>query len=207
MSSIESFLRRLQQQPNSDTVTNPYRNAHCVDNLRHYLQLMKQQQPKILLVGEAPGYKGCGLTGIPFSSGKLFQQVDHPLLKKLKSSLVLPQLESENTASIVWRYLAERQVTPLFWNAYPFHPHPSGNRQKNRAPNRREVEAGGWYLQQMVALFSPEQVAGVGHAGTNCARKVLENYTINYIRHPSYGGKGDFVAGMDRLYQSTVISS
>ena len=199
MESIESFLATLQQQSDSETVTNPYRQSHCVENLRHYLTAMQQERPTLLLVGEAPGYKGCGITGIPFSSGKLFQQVDHPFLKKLRNFLILPKIESENTASMVWRYLAEREITPLFWNACPFHPHPAGNRQKNRAPNRSEVAAGIHYLQAMVQLFRPQQIAGVGHAGTNCARQAFPEREVCYIRHPSYGGKIDFITGMDQI--------
>jgi uracil-DNA glycosylase len=205
VSGIEAFLTALQQQPDSETVSNPYLQPHCVENLRSYLTLMKRERPKLLLVGEAPGYKGCGITGIPFSSGKLFQQVDHPFLKKLKKSLVLPTIEAENTASIVWRFLAEQQLTPLFWNAYPFHPHPAGNREKNRAPNRQEIEQGVEYLHAIERLFKPLQIAGVGRAGSACAERAFPDCTISYIRHPSYGGKRDFVAGMRRLHESVVV--
>ncbi len=199
MKGIETFLTMLQQQPNSEMVTNPYLQSHCVENLRSYLKLMKRERPRLLLVGEAPGYKGCGITGIPFSSGKLFEQVDHPFLKKLKNSLLLPKIEAENTASIVWRFLVEQQMTPLFWNAYPFHPHPAGNREKNRAPNRQEIAEGVRYLQAIERLFKPQQIAGIGRAGTACAERAFPEYTISYIRHPSYGGKSDFVVGMRQV--------
>lgn len=199
MEQLEGFLAALQQQSDSETVTNPYRQPYCVDNLRHYLKLMKKERPRLLLVGEAPGYRGCGITGIPFSSGKLFEQVDHPFLKKLKNSLVMPHIESENTAAIVWRFLKEYEVTPLFWNAYPFHPHPAGNREKNRAPNRKEIAQGVTYLQMIDRLFKPEVIAGVGRAGTACATQAFPEYEIRYVRHPSYGGKSDFIAGMERL--------
>lgn len=200
--TVASFLQALEQQPDSDTVTNPYRSSHCVENLRHYLLQMQQFEPHpVLLVGEAPGYKGCGLTGIPFSSGKIFQQLDHPLLQRLKKQLILPRIEAENTASIVWRHLAEQSVTPLFWNAYPFHPHPADNRNSNRAPSRREIAEGEGYLKMLVALFQPRQIAGVGHAGTACARQAFPDSKVSYIRHPSYGGKRDFIAGVERLYR------
>lgn len=205
MASFEPFLKQLQQQPNTDTVANPYRHPHCVENLRHYLQLMQQEQPQVLLVGEAPGYKGCGLTGIPFSSGKLFQQVEHPFLQRLAPLLEIPVVDAENTASIVWRYLAETGVTPLFWNAYPFHPHPEGDPQKNRAPNGVEISQGVDFLQQLYSHFQPQIVAGVGRAGCRAAEQSFSNFTISYIRHPSYGGKSDFIAGMEQLYHSIMI--
>ncbi len=207
MKGIETFLTLLQQQPNSETVTNPYLQSHCVENLRSYLKLMKKERPQLLLVGEAPGYKGCGITGIPFSSGKLFDQVDHPFLKKLKHSLLLPKIEAENTASIVWRFLAERQMTPLFWNAYPFHPHPAGERMKNRAPNRSEISQGIAYLQKIERLFKPTIIAGIGRSGAACATQAFSGCKISYIRHPSYGGKNGFIAGMERLHAENMVDS
>ena len=37
-------------------------------NLRRYWQQMAILRPSVLLVGEAPSYRGCRLTGIPFTS-------------------------------------------------------------------------------------------------------------------------------------------
>src|SRR5689334_17971447 len=37
-------------------------------NLRLYLDLMERIRPSILLLGEAPGYRGHAVTGIPFMS-------------------------------------------------------------------------------------------------------------------------------------------
>ncbi len=107
-------------------------------------------------------------------------------------------LESENTASIVWEYLQSVTRLPLFWNAFPFHPHPAGNERKNRAPSVAEVNEGSEYLKELADIFQPSTIAGLGHKGTACVKKVF-NEDVLYIRHPSYGGKRDFLKGMSEV--------
>ncbi len=124
MKLIEELLRKLAGYPHSDTVANPYLESYAVDNLRHYFEYMiNQGGRRILLVGEAPGHRGCRITGIPFTSGRAFQEISHPLLVALKDQIQLPRIETESTATIVWNYLCEKETTPLFWNSFPFHPH------------------------------------------------------------------------------------
>jgi hypothetical protein len=83
MSLIEEFITELVRHKNTATVCNPYLNQNIADNLRLYLDAMiKMKGKRVLLVGEAPGYKGCKITGIPFTSGKAFERFDHPLLKE-----------------------------------------------------------------------------------------------------------------------------
>ncbi len=200
MSSIEEFIAELTKQKNTSTVTNPYLNQDIADNLRLYLNAMNKMEGKrVLLVGEAPGYKGCKITGIPFTSGKAFERFDHPLLKEIGSRLKLSKIESENTATIVWEYLSRKKDTPLFWNSFPFHPHPNGNENKNRAPTSGEVEIGINYLKKLRLIYKPEVVAGIGEKGVKCAKKAFPNETIVYIRHPSFGGKSEFIDGMDKI--------
>ena len=110
MRLIEEFVTELAKQKNSSTVSNPYLNQDIADNLRLYLAAMsKMNGRRILLVGEAPGYKGCKITGIPFTSGRVFERFSHPLLREIASQLKLSKVESENTATIVWAYFARRK--------------------------------------------------------------------------------------------------
>lgn len=211
MGKIESFLETLQRQQNTPTVTNPYLDDGMVNNLRLYLKYMFEHMfahrgRRILLVGEAPGYKGCRITGIPFSSVKVLLSTDHSLFHAIKPQLslgddALSEMTSENTATIVWQYLVDKKTIPLFWNSFPFHPHPTGKENKNRAPNSKEIAQGITYLQQLYAIFQPEIVAGVGVKGVECARKAYPEASIKYIRHPSYGGKSEFIKGMNSIIQ------
>mgnify|MGYP003635975488 CR=1 FL=1 len=200
MSSIEEFVTELTKQKNTSTISNPYLNQDIADNLRLYLGAMiKMEGKRVLLVGEAPGYKGCKITGIPFTSGKAFERFDHPLLKEIGSQLKLTKIESENTATIVWEYLSKKNDTPLFWNSFPFHPHPKDNENKNRAPTSGEVELGINHLKRLHSIYKPEVVAGIGGKGVECAKKAFPKENIVYIRHPSFGGKSEFIDGMDKI--------
>ena len=200
MSAIESFLDTLKRPRNSSSVANPYRDAGAVNNLRLYLEyMMNIQGRRVLLVGEAPGFKGCRITGIPFTSGRVVTEICHPLFNSFRSSLSLPKIVAENTATIVWQYLSDKTVVPLFWNSFPFHPHPVGNKNKNRAPNKKEIQQGARYLKLLFAMFEPDVVAGIGAKGVECANKAFPELVIEYVRHPSYGGKSEFIAGMDKI--------
>lgn len=202
MDSIEDFVDSLTRRKNTPTVHNPYLDKDLADNLRLYLRsMMGFSGRRILLIGEAPGYKGCKITGIPFTSGKIFERVEHPLLAQIRDGLRIANIESENTATIVWEYLADKIITPLFWNSFPFHPHPIGNENKNRAPNSEELKMGAGFLRRLYLLYKPGLVVGVGSKGYECAKEALPEESIVRIRHPSFGGKSEFVKGMDLILQ------
>jgi len=200
MDTISEFINELKKKKNTPIVTNPYLVPGVDENLKAYLEVMFQiEGRRVLLVGEAPGYKGCKITGIPFTSGRVFENVDHPILQKLKRKLTLAKVESENTATIVWNYLATKNTTPLLWNSFPFHPHPEGEENKNRSPTDEEISFGIKFLRALNKMFSPEVIAGIGNAGVDCAQQAFPESEIRYIRHPSFGGKSDFIKGMDEI--------
>lgn len=202
MKPIDQFLSTLSRPRNSGILKNPYRKPELLQNLRIYLEAMLLVEgARVLLVGEALGFKGGKLTGIPFSSGAIYQRFQHPLLQQIAPQLDIETIESENTATIVWEYLSRTGRTPLFWNAFPFHPHPRGERNKNRAPTVAEVKKGVGYLQCLAELYQPNVIAGVGGKGTACARAAFPEHEVVAIRHPSYGGKSEFIAGVERLYK------
>lgn len=198
MKLIEEFLKKLEKYPHSDTVANPYVESYAVENLRHYFEYMfNQDGRRILLVGEAPGHKGCRITGIPFTSGRAFREIPHPLLIALKDKIQLPRIETESTATIVWKYLYEKEATPLFWNSFPFHPHEEGEVNGNRTPTVAEVKFGAEILRELHHIYRPEFIAGIGHKGVAALEKIFPGQTIRYIRHPSNGGKSEFIEGMN----------
>ena len=200
MNPIETFVNELTAFQSNETVFNPYLNADVAKNLHIYLQeMIKEKGKRILLVGEAPGHKGCKITGIPFTSGSVFKNVDHPLLNKIVEKLVFSKIDSENTATIVWEYLSKKSITPLFWNSFPFHPHPKGDESKNRTPTSKEIEIGISYLKTLRLIYEPDVIAGIGWKGVECAKTAFPDEEIVYIRHPSFGGKPAFIAGMEEI--------
>jgi len=200
MKRMEELLEKLARYPHSDTVANPYQEPYAVDNLRHYFDYMlKQGGKRILLVGEAPGHRGCRITGIPFTSGRAFQQIPHPLLVALKDKIQLPRTETESTATIVWNYLCGKNQLPLFWNSFPFHPHEKGQANANRAPTDAEVRFGAEILGALHSIYQPDLTAGIGHKGVAALKQLFPGQSFSYIRHPSNGGKAQFIEGMNRI--------
>ena len=65
---LNEFIAKLTSYSSNGCVDNQYQNKLQISNLKYYLYNMSLLNPNILFVGEAPGYQGCALTGIPFTS-------------------------------------------------------------------------------------------------------------------------------------------
>jgi uracil-DNA glycosylase len=198
---VREFVASLAARPQRRDSFNPYRDAQMARNLESYLRTLWRypHYDGLLLVGEALGYKGGRNTGIPFSSGRLYSEAGHPFLRLLAPKLGLSWEDSEVTANIVWRELLGRQSVPLFWNAFPFHPHQRGKPASNRKPRASEVAEGTGFLRELVDIYKPRRIAGIGREGQRIAAKLFPQHAVHYVRHPSYGGKAEFSRGLERL--------
>jgi uracil-DNA glycosylase len=139
------------------------RAALLRDRLERYLD--ERAGATVLLVAEAPGYRGTRVSGIPLTSERQLTG-DGP---------------AEATATIVHRVLAELGAVDevLLWNVVPTHP---GDARSNRAPTRAEVACG---LEFARALARGRRVVPVGRI----AHAALGG---EYVRHPSHGGATAF---------------
>ena len=137
--------------------------------LRRHLET--RADAPVVLVGEAAGYRGARVSGVPFTSERQLTGAG-PV---------------EATATIVHRVLyalgVEEEV--LLWNVVPTHP---GTPSSNRRPTRGEVAAARTFLDEIVR---GRQVVAVGRL----AARVLD---APYVRHPSHGGARDFADGLLR---------
>lgn len=174
---------------------NPYRRPDALQNLRVYLEHFAGRPVPLLLVGEAPGYRGCALTGIPFSSPHLLGS--RPFFSQLNPALPPGPRPKEPTATIVWQVFRQLEIRPLCWNAFPFHPHQAGKPSTNRRPGRAELDRGRLFLAELINLFQPEKIGAVGRTAERQLRILGLPHT--YLRHPSYGGKKGFTLGLKNL--------
>jgi uracil-DNA glycosylase len=142
----------------------------CRDRLRAYLET--RAAAPVLLVGEAAGYRGARVSGIPFTSERQLTGLG----------------PAEATATIVHRVLAELGLTGrvLLWNLVPTHP---GTAASNRAPTSAEIRAAAPFLDELARGRTVVPVGRLAHAALGG----------DYVRHPSHGGAAAFRAGLLRF--------
>jgi uracil-DNA glycosylase len=175
-SSSARFVRRLSEARIGSTF-NFYRDGEgaAVRRSRLTAYLEARRGAGILLVGEAAGYRGARVSGLPFTSERQLTGTG----------------PAEATATIVHRVLdelgAERDV--LLWNVVPTHPHQPGLPLSNRPPTRPEAACGMELLRELAAA---RRVVAVGRL----AERFL---AAPYVRHPSRGGATAFRADLIRL--------
>lgn len=166
-------MRRLAAVRIGDTFNQYAGSSALRRRLRVYLE--SRRAAPVLLVGEAAGYRGARVSGLPFTSER-----------QLTGSG-----PAEATATIVHRVLAELglEESVLLWNVVPTHPHRPGEPHSNRRPTRAEVEASLPYLD---ALAARRRLVAVGRL----AAAVLD---APYVRHPSHGGAEEFRTALVEL--------
>jgi uracil-DNA glycosylase family 4 len=141
------------------------------ERLRSYLEA--RADAEVVLVGEAAGYRGARVSGVPFTSER-----------QLTGSG-----PAEASATIVHRVLARLGVEEdvLLWNVVPTHP---GTETSNRAPTRREVEVAAPFLDEILRDRLAVAIGRTAEAATGA----------EYVRHPARGGAAAFEAGLERAF-------
>lgn len=173
---------------------------------RERLRAHLSAEPALILIGEASGYQGCHVSGIPFTSERLLMAGAVPRVSCGGQRLSTRHVPwSEPSATVVWGALHALGVaaTTVLWNAFPWHPHRTGNLQSNRTPTRLERAQG---LPALAALLRASPDAGVLAVGRHAQLALLEigsgTVSINggaavaALRHPSMGGARLFCAGL-----------
>jgi uracil-DNA glycosylase len=137
--------------------------------------LASREDASLVLVGEAAGYRGARVSGIPFTSERQLSGGD----------------PCEPSATIVHAVLADLGIEDdtMLWNVVPTHPHLPGLPRTNRRPTRDEIDAARPYL---TAIAGGRRAVAVGR---------LAEATVGgpYVRHPSHGGAPAFREGLRKI--------
>jgi uracil-DNA glycosylase len=168
--TMRSFVARLAEAQIGLTYNQYADSPLRRRRLAEYLDA--RRDAPILLVGEAAGYRGARVSGLPFTSERQ----------------LTGRGPAEATATIVHRVLDALGVAEdvLLWNVVPTHP---GTSSSNRPPTRAEVAAAGPFLAE---LARGRRVVAVGRLAAAVTGAV-------YVRHPSHGGAVAFEAGLRAL--------
>jgi uracil-DNA glycosylase len=178
---IDTLVERLATTSIGETY-NQYacgeRSALLRTRLSSYLR--RHTDSPILLVGEAPGYRGARISGIPFTSERQVTGCG----------------PAEATATIVQRALGELELADdvLLWNVVPTHP---GTSSSNRPPTRDEIGQGVVFARQ---LARGRHVIAVGRVAESA-------FAAPYVRHPSRGGACAFHAQLAEACADFVAQS
>jgi uracil-DNA glycosylase len=206
---IDAFLEQLFAAPTAGMprVFDPW-NAVSTDDVapaavqgrRERLRLhLCAPAPRLLLVGEAPGYQGTRVTGCPFTSEALLLEQGVPRIGKVSDRLTSRRLPwREPSSTIVWRALREEGLADctLLWGAFPWHPYGTTS-LSNRPPNETEKAIGMVLLRELVCALPTVTVVAVGNVAADSLQKL--GVKAAKIRHPSNGGASAFRAGLALL--------
>lgn len=145
------------------------------ERLARYLE--SRSDARVVLVGEAAGYRGARVSGLAFTSER-----------QLTGSG-----PSEASATIVHRVLERLGVEDevLLWNVVPTHP---GTETSNRAPRRDEIAAAAPFLNEVLR----------GRAVVAAGRVAAAATGADYVRHPARGGARAFEEGLERAF-ATIL--
>jgi len=228
LNQIKRFTELLKGSP-SGAVFNPWwqvdsENDICrsapVIRRRHLGAYLRERlgNVKLVVIGEALGYRGGHFSGIPMTSERIllgkkenvgikpqhvFSTVD---AKRTSKREQCPDGFSEPTATIVWSSLLKLGVKPeefVLWNAFPWHSFdPRRGLLSNRMPTKFEQSAGLPVLREFLDLFPCRAIVALGKV----AASQLEELKVDCrpVRHPASGGARLFRQGLARLKKILV---
>ena len=182
---------------------NPYRETHPEldgpaaprrrrENLEAYLE--RVGVPRLVLVGEALGYRGGRFSGIAFTSERQLAGPDDRRLpwagSPFQATSRNPALWLEPSGSVVWDALGGDARGALLWNTFPWHPFGPRGPLSNRTPERSLVTGNLHVLERLLAEVSGARVFAVGR--TACAALGELGLDAPALRHPAHGGAALF---------------
>jgi hypothetical protein len=167
-------------------------------NLELFLEAALDKGVEQIWVARDLGYRGGRRTGIP-----LTDEVHLPVVGRLLGGISLRRatrgpVVAERTAAVVWKVLTRIDQPVLLWNVFPFHPHEADDPFSNRCHSAAEREQTLPLLKILIDMFEPERLVAIGRDAQLALKDI--DIPVTTVRHPSYGGQGEFTTGLFDLY-------
>lgn len=206
--AVDDFVSQLAALE-FESAFNPYAQA-CSDHdevdapaiRRRNLSLVLEAAITIgvdsLWIARDLGYRGGRRTGLALTDE--VHLVAHanllnsaPLARSTRGPAV-----AERTAKVIWQALGSVQRPIFLWNVFPLHPFEPGDPMSNRCHTRAERHACRPLLAWLLETLQPKSVMAIGRD----AQAALADLDIAawQVRHPSYGGQAEFLAGVRTHY-------
>ena len=210
MGFAEDFVSKLQGLKFEDAFNPYFDTCPCADlpdapsirseTLRAIVAIAHKQGVDDVWIGRDLGYRGGRRTGLAFTDdATLPRHCDRwevPVVQPTRGRV------TESTASTIWESLDAIQAKIFLWNVFPLHPHEPGNpfsNPKQKRP-RQEREAGKELLNGLIHALQPQRLIAVGNDAHEAVIELATGLKVCHVRHPSYGGKQEFLSGIRRLY-------
>src|SRR5436190_3753870 len=178
---VDHFLRLLKKSP-SGAVFNPWWEVDRENDIGRIAPIIRRQQlrayvkerlgrAKLVVIGEALGYRGGHFSGIPMTSERMLLRKQRHIVEGIKprrtsKPSVCPNGFSEPTATIVWGALLKIGVLPdefVLWNAFPWHSFdPHRGPLSNRMPNKTEQLSAQPVLKASLESLPSLQIVSLG---------------------------------------------
>lgn len=168
------------------------------ENLIQLLEAALDNRAETIWIARDLGYRGGRRTGIPLTDEVHLDQAGTLMGGISFDRATQGPIVAERTAAIIWRVLCQIDQPVMLWNVFPFHPHAVDDDMSNRCHSRAEREATWPLLETLMKMLRPRQIVAIGR-DAQLALKGLE-ISVCPVRHPSYGGQSEFIAGMHDIY-------
>jgi hypothetical protein len=208
MTTPKSFAAALSET-RLPSVFNPYRDCCLVHDRPDAARLRKRNLVRCLEAALAArvdtiwiardlGYRGGRRTGVP-----LTDEIHLGAAGALMGGIALERatrgpVVAERTAAIVWSVLSRIGEPAFLWNIFPFHPHEAADPFSNRCHTRAERDATWPLLIALIAMIRPRLIVAIGRDAGLALADI--DIPVRVVRHPSYGGQAEFIAGVHEIY-------
>jgi hypothetical protein len=167
-------------------------------NLARCLEAALSARVDTIWIARDLGYRGGRRTGVPLTDEIHLGQAGVLMGGIALDRATRGPVVAERTAAIVWSALSRIGEQAVLWNIFPLHPHEPDDPFSNRCHTRAERDATWPLLTALIAMIKPRRIVAIGRDAGMAL--VGLDVPVELVRHPSYGGQAEFIAGVNQIY-------